>query len=73
MWYNVVSQRKCVVNNTIQDIDPDSTCLPNERCVNGECRRQVKNYNIALKSFDLKRCFEIRNFKRKMIDLVMNL
>ncbi|UMM42026.1 hypothetical protein L5515_018020 [Caenorhabditis briggsae] len=39
LFFNVASKRKCVAN--IQNFDADSTCLPNEKCIDGECRMKL--------------------------------
>ena len=36
LWFNVAGERFCVDNDT--SIDPDSTCLPSEKCIEGKCR-----------------------------------
>ncbi|KAJ1357851.1 hypothetical protein KIN20_016108 [Parelaphostrongylus tenuis] len=41
LFFNVVSDRRCVANITNLDFDPDNTCLPNEKCVNGECKTKL--------------------------------
>ncbi|KHJ99909.1 EB module [Oesophagostomum dentatum] len=41
VFFNVASERRCVTNTTDVDFDPDSTCLPNEKCINGECRMKL--------------------------------
>ncbi|VIO89258.1 Sybindin-like family protein [Brugia malayi] len=38
LWYAVVTSRHCLWNASIANFDPDSTCLPNEKCIRGECR-----------------------------------
>lgn len=37
LWYNVAGDRFCLTNST-NGIDPDSTCLPSEKCIDGKCR-----------------------------------
>ncbi|KAK6766458.1 hypothetical protein RB195_026016 [Necator americanus] len=41
LFFNVATERRCVVNATDVNFDPDSTCLPNEKCINGECRMKL--------------------------------
>ncbi|EPB76739.1 EB module [Ancylostoma ceylanicum] len=41
LFFNVANERKCVANATDVNFDPDSTCLPNEKCINGECRMKL--------------------------------
>uniref|UniRef100_A0AC35TJJ1 Chitin-binding type-2 domain-containing protein n=1 Tax=Rhabditophanes sp. KR3021 TaxID=114890 RepID=A0AC35TJJ1_9BILA len=42
IWFNVVESRNCVMNtSTGFDFDPDSTCLPNEKCINGKCKTKL--------------------------------
>ncbi|VDO20632.1 unnamed protein product [Haemonchus placei] len=41
LFFNVASERQCVANGTELGFDPDSTCLPNEKCINGECRMKL--------------------------------
>ncbi|VDN07234.1 unnamed protein product [Thelazia callipaeda] len=40
-WYAVTTPRRCLWNSSITDLDPDSTCLPNEKCISGECRMKL--------------------------------
>ncbi|VDM74395.1 unnamed protein product, partial [Strongylus vulgaris] len=47
LFFNVAKERRCVSNATEVDFDPDSTCLPNEKCINGECRMYVGNCGPA--------------------------
>uniref|UniRef100_A0A7E4ZRW9 Chitin-binding type-2 domain-containing protein n=1 Tax=Panagrellus redivivus TaxID=6233 RepID=A0A7E4ZRW9_PANRE len=39
LWFNVAGERYCVMDNP--DIDPDSTCLPSETCIDGKCRPKL--------------------------------
>uniref|UniRef100_A0AC34FSB5 EB domain-containing protein n=1 Tax=Panagrolaimus sp. ES5 TaxID=591445 RepID=A0AC34FSB5_9BILA len=39
LWFNVAGERLCVMNDT--EIDPDSTCLPSEKCIDGKCRAKL--------------------------------
>uniref|UniRef100_A0A914PFI9 EB domain-containing protein n=1 Tax=Panagrolaimus davidi TaxID=227884 RepID=A0A914PFI9_9BILA len=39
LWYNVAGERLCVINDP--EIDPDSTCLPSEKCIDGKCRMKL--------------------------------
>ncbi|CAI5456308.1 unnamed protein product [Caenorhabditis angaria] len=39
LFFNVAAKRKCVTN--IQNFESDSTCLPNEKCIDGECRMKL--------------------------------
>ncbi|CAJ0609647.1 unnamed protein product [Cylicocyclus nassatus] len=41
LFFNVAKERHCVSNSTIPDFDPDSTCLPNEKCIDGICRMKL--------------------------------
>lgn len=41
LFFNVASDRRCVANATDLGFDPDSTCLPNEKCINGECKMKL--------------------------------
>ncbi|TKR80233.1 hypothetical protein L596_014338 [Steinernema carpocapsae] len=41
LWFNVASKRKCVMNSTEPGFDSDSTCLPSEKCINGECKMKL--------------------------------
>ncbi|VDK46988.1 unnamed protein product [Cylicostephanus goldi] len=41
LFFNVAKERQCVSNSTIADFDPDSTCLPNEKCIDGVCRMKL--------------------------------
>ncbi|CAI4223482.1 unnamed protein product [Auanema sp. JU1783] len=41
LFFNVAQVRQCLSNSTDLGIDPDSTCLPNEKCINGECRMKL--------------------------------
>ncbi|CEF63148.1 Chitin binding domain and EB domain and Cysteine-rich repeat-containing protein [Strongyloides ratti] len=43
LWFNVIELRSCIDDPTITgvDFDPDSTCLPNEKCINGKCRTKL--------------------------------
>ena len=38
MFFNVAAVRHCVMKTNEANFDPDSTCLPNEKCINGECK-----------------------------------
>ena len=38
MFFNVATVRHCVMKTNEANFDPDSTCLPNEKCINGECK-----------------------------------
>ncbi|GMR33595.1 hypothetical protein PMAYCL1PPCAC_03790, partial [Pristionchus mayeri] len=41
LFYNVAERRMCVLNATGLVADPDATCLPNEKCIEGECRQKL--------------------------------
>ncbi|VDL69633.1 unnamed protein product [Nippostrongylus brasiliensis] len=41
LFFNVANERRCVANATDFAFDPDSTCLPNEKCINGECKMKL--------------------------------
>ncbi|VDO46749.1 unnamed protein product [Onchocerca flexuosa] len=41
LWYAVVTSRRCLWNVSAANFDPDSTCLPNEKCIRGECRMKL--------------------------------
>ncbi|MCP9265285.1 hypothetical protein DINM_020543 [Dirofilaria immitis] len=41
LWYAVVTSRRCLWNISAVNFDPDSTCLPNEKCIRGECRMKL--------------------------------
>ncbi|KAF8382292.1 hypothetical protein PRIPAC_71434, partial [Pristionchus pacificus] len=41
LFYNVAERRRCVLNATGIVSDPDATCLPNEKCIEGECRQKL--------------------------------
>ncbi|GMT03049.1 hypothetical protein PENTCL1PPCAC_25223, partial [Pristionchus entomophagus] len=39
LFYNSAERRRCVLNSIVAD--PDATCLPNEKCIEGECRQKL--------------------------------
>ncbi|KAK0418487.1 hypothetical protein QR680_013586 [Steinernema hermaphroditum] len=41
LWFNVAKKRSCITNSTAPGFDPDSTCLPNEKCIDGECKAKL--------------------------------
>ncbi|KAE9414231.1 hypothetical protein Angca_007711, partial [Angiostrongylus cantonensis] len=41
LFFNVATERRCVANSTNLGFDPDNTCLPNEKCISGECRTKL--------------------------------
>lgn len=41
MWYRVNGTRKCPRNVNSTEIDPDNTCLPNEKCIDGACKSKL--------------------------------
>uniref|UniRef100_A0A1I7XEZ4 EB domain-containing protein n=1 Tax=Heterorhabditis bacteriophora TaxID=37862 RepID=A0A1I7XEZ4_HETBA len=41
VFFNVAAVRKCLANATDLNFDVDSTCLPNEKCIDGECRMKL--------------------------------
>ncbi|VDM42017.1 unnamed protein product [Toxocara canis] len=41
LWFSVAARRRCMMNASLANIDADSTCLPNEKCINGECRMKL--------------------------------
>uniref|UniRef100_A0A0N5ANQ9 EB domain-containing protein n=1 Tax=Syphacia muris TaxID=451379 RepID=A0A0N5ANQ9_9BILA len=41
LWFNVAERRRCLTNSSLVNLDVDSTCLPNEKCINGECRMKL--------------------------------
>ncbi|GMT33932.1 hypothetical protein PFISCL1PPCAC_25229, partial [Pristionchus fissidentatus] len=41
LFFNVAERRRCVLNSTGIVRDADATCLPNEKCIEGECRQKL--------------------------------
>uniref|UniRef100_A0A915AL21 EB domain-containing protein n=1 Tax=Parascaris univalens TaxID=6257 RepID=A0A915AL21_PARUN len=41
LWFNVMTKRLCLLDTSMAGIDADSTCLPNEKCISGECRMKL--------------------------------
>ncbi|CAD6189272.1 unnamed protein product [Caenorhabditis auriculariae] len=39
LFFNVAARRKCVLDSA--EVDADSTCLPNEKCIDGDCRMKL--------------------------------
>ncbi|KAI6209210.1 hypothetical protein M3Y96_00197300 [Aphelenchoides besseyi] len=39
LWYNIAGERRCP--RSAQDVDPDNTCLPNEKCVDTYCKLRL--------------------------------
>lgn len=41
VWYKVTQKRKCPTNTSDTEMNPDHTCLPNEKCIDGECKEKL--------------------------------
>ncbi|MFH4975868.1 hypothetical protein AB6A40_002577 [Gnathostoma spinigerum] len=41
LWFHVAAKRKCVTDVKKPNYDPDNTCLPNEKCIKGECKMRL--------------------------------
>ncbi|KAI6205611.1 hypothetical protein M3Y94_00811700 [Aphelenchoides besseyi] len=39
LWYNIAGERRCP--RSVQDVDPDNTCLPNEKCIDTYCKLRL--------------------------------